>query len=520
MLPDRPTAARLALNRTTFGARDTDVAALERMGWDAWVDDQLSPPAGDDPQLAQFIDSQRLHYNYPEMTFGRKSWPALEEDRPLNYLKASVEQLYQLAKGPVGNYTFGEQGWPRLELNSAIFIRNAHSRFQLREVMVDFWLNHFSMSWQKSAYVATSLVSFDRDVVRPNAFGNFRTLLEAVARSPAMLVYLDNADSTAALPNENYARELMELHTMGESAYLGKVPAGPDSSSRGFTDLDILNAGRALSGWTIERTQIPGREESGRFTYYEGQHNRQAGVCLGFDLSKLQGEAQGRKVLDLVAYHPATPRFICTKICRRLFGDAPPEAVILRAVDAWNRHRESAAQIAHVLRAILLDGPEISTEPATKVRRPYERVMALWRATDAVVNADLYWGMFLGDLNDSPFVWPTPNGRPDVNSFWLNTFVNVTTWQYLRGAFDQASIKTSLRDQMPDEARASIVQTVDYWVGRIIGYALAPEAMQALYRYAGWGAAYPFPGQAWDPDEATLRNLVCAISVAPEFALR
>ncbi|MBL8644521.1 MAG: DUF1800 domain-containing protein [Rhodospirillaceae bacterium] len=520
MLADAPTPARIALNRTTFGARDFDVAQVERIGWAAWVEEQLAAPSGDDPHLAQFIASQRLHYNYPAMTFGTKSWAALEEDRPLNYLKADIELLYALAKGPVGNYTFGEQVWPRIEHCAAIFMRNTHSVFQLREFMADFWLNHFSMSHQKSAYVSTALVAFDRDVIRPNVFGNFRAMLEGVAKSPAMLVYLDNADSTASLPNENYARELMELHTMGEAAYLGKAPAGPESSSKGFTDADMLQAARALSGWTLERGQIFGRPETGRFTYNEGQHNTTAGQCLGFDLGTLKGEAQGRKVLDLVAYHPATPGFICTKICRRIFGDSPSIDVIERAKQAWIAHRESPDQIAHVLRAILLDGPEIGAGPAVKVRRPYERLVALWRATDTVVNASRYWSIILGDLNDAHFVWPTPNGRPDVNSFWLNTFVNITTWQYMRDIFAQLGIQTTFRAQTPPEALGSIIDTVDYWVGRIIGHALSPEAMQALYTYANWGASYGFGGAPWNPDEQTLRNIAAAIAMAPEFVLR
>lgn len=520
MLEEQSSFARIALNRTTFGARDIDVSAVQRDGWEAWVDQQLNPPSGDDPQLAQFIDSQRLHYNYPAMTFGSKSWPALEEDRPLNYLKASIEKLYQLAKGPAGDYTFGEQVWPFVELCSGIFIRNTHSKFQLREFMTDFWLNHFSMSWQKNSYVANSLVSFDRDVVRPNVFGNFRTLLEAVANSPAMLVYLDNVDSTKALPNENYARELMELHTMGERAYLGKAPVGPASSSKGFTDFDMLQAARALSGWTLERTQIPFVPESGRFRYYDGQHNTSAGMCLGYDLSTLQDEAQGRKVLDLVAYHPATPGFICAKICRRFFGDNPPQEIIERAKIAWIHNRRNADQIAQVIRAILVDGPENGQGPVEKIRRPYERLVALWRTTDTVVNASVYWNTILRDLSDSPFIWPTPNGRPDANSFWLNTFVNVTTWDYLKDIFYQSSLTTTLRNQTPNEALSSITATVDYWVGRMIGYALSPAAMKALYDYAGWGASRTSSGEAWNPTEEILRNIVVAIAMAPEFGVR
>ncbi|MSO97615.1 MAG: DUF1800 domain-containing protein [Rhodospirillaceae bacterium] len=524
MLDDKPSFARIALNRTTFGAREADVAGVERSGWTAWVEEQLRPPTGDDPQLAAYMASQRLHYKYPAGSYLDFKWPELDEFRPFTYLYANVEKLWRLARGVAENYSFGEQGWPRVEHCSAIFIRNAHSKFQLREFMTDFWINHFNIGRSKATFVENELVAFERDVIRPNVFGNFRQIIEGVTKSPAMLIYLDNADSTAALPNENYARELMELHTMGEGAYLGKVPLGPDSLSNGFTDADVLQAARALSGWTLEKGQIPFKDSTGNFTYYKPQHNTSAGICLGFDLSTLTADmAQGQKVLDLVAYHPATPIFVCTKICRRIFGDTPPEAVVTRAVQAWTKHRESPDQIAQVLRAILLEGPEVGTGPAVKVRRPYERLMALWRATDTIVNANLYWTTILGDLNDSPFVWPTPNGRPDVNSFWLNTFVNITTWQYMRDAFGQVAtsgLKVNLKDQTPVEAQSSIVATVDYWVGRMVGYSLSPDAMKALYSYASNGAGFGSASGPWSPNESDLQNMVIAIAAAPEFVLR
>ena len=519
MLEQQPSSARIALNRTTFGARDVDVALVEREGWGAWVDTQLSPPTGDDPALASFLASQTLHYQYPAMTYGTQKWDAVDEDRPLNYLKASVEKLWRLSRGPAEGYTFGDQVWPHIEQCSAIFIRNTHSRYQLREFMTDFWLNHFSMNHQKS-FTGNGLVAFERDVVRPNVFGNFRQMIEGVTKSSAMMIYLDNADSTAALPNENYARELMELHTMGEGAYLGKVPLGPDSAAKGFTDFDVLQAARALSGWTLEKGQIPFKESTGNFTYYPPQHNNSAGVCLGTDLSTLTGDmAQGQKVLDLVAFHPATAGFICTKICRRMFGDTPPANVVARAATVFRQHQNSPDQIARVLRAILLEGPEIGIGPAVKYRRPYERIVALWRTTDTVVNANIYWSTILGDVNDSPFVWPTPNGRPDVNSFWLNTFVNLTTWQYLQGIFGNLGLKTSLLPQMSEAAKQSAAATVEYWVGRMIGYDLAPDAIKALIEFIDHQAFLQLPS-GWKVDETMLRDLVTTIATAPEFTLR
>lgn len=515
---------RIALNRTTFGARDRDVEQVISSGWTAWVDAQLNPPSGDDPALASFIAAQRLHYSYPSMSFNGKTWAAVDEDRALNYLNTGIEKLYQLARGPVGDYTFGEQVWPHIEQCAGLFIRNTHSKFQLREVMADFWLNHFSMAQSKSAYIATALVAFERDVVRPNVFGNFRTLLEEVAKSPAMLVYLDNADSAADQPNENYARELMELHTLGASAYLGKVDATPATAVLGFTDDDIIQAARAFSGWTIEKGQRgpngTGQPNTGKFIYSSYQHNTNAGVYLGTDLRAYTADlAQGRKVLDLLAAHPATARFVCTKICRRLFGDTPPEAVIARATAAWIANADKPDQIGRVLRAILLDGTEIGEGPAVKVRRPYERVIAMMRATDSVVSASMTWHQFLRDVSDSPFAWPTPDGRPDTNAYWLNTYTHIATWGHLRDMFTQTAVKTTLVDQTPTSALASPTLLVEYWAGRLVGGMLGVGVLRALVQYAN-EAGFTYLRAGEKPSESLVQSIVTMIAQTPAFTVR
>ena len=138
-------------------------------------------------------------------------WPAVSERRPLQWLDKSGERLWAATANELWKMAGPEQLRPLDEEASALYIRNALSRYQLREVMTDFWLNHFSVSSAKDVQLVNALIVYDRDVIRPNVFGNFRTMLEAVATSVSMLKYLDNADSTSAHPNENYARELMEL---------------------------------------------------------------------------------------------------------------------------------------------------------------------------------------------------------------------------------------------------------------------------------------------------------------------
>ena len=341
-----------------------------------------------------------------------------------------------------------------------------------------------------------------------------------------MLMHLDNADSQANLPNENYARELMELHTMGRGAYLGKDASAAAKAGAvngvnvGFTDDDVLQVSRALSGWTLKRGQVTADMAvhfpySGEFVYNAPQHNPNAGRFLGVDLSGLNGDmAQGRKVLDIVAAHPATAAFICTKLCRRIFGDTPPQAAVDRAKTAWTTYIDKPDQLKRVMEAILLDAPEIGTGPEVKIRRPYERVIAMLRSIDAVVNADPYYGLALDSVNDTACTWPAPDGRPDTNAFWLNTYTQVTTWNFLGAILNQWSIGVSLMDQPPPSAMKSATLLVEYWVGRMLGYQLPADAMAALTDYvANHSSALS--------NESALRSAVVAmIAGSPQFALR
>ena len=530
-LPTAPTFERIALNRVTFGARLSDVDRLKQMGWKAWVEDQLRPPLGDDPELASFLDSQMMFIKYNGLAAakGIPGWPPVNQFRALTYLKQDVAQLWEVPRKIETAVAADEYDRIGKELNAATWIRNSRSTYQLREFMVDFWNNHFNVGRQADFYATAALPVYDLGVIRPRAFGNFHDLLTAVATSASMLRYLDNASSTAAHPNENYAREILELHTLGGPAYAGVGKPGakarkPGDIAPGFTDQDIIQASRALSGWTLEQGQDgPGGPLpfTGKFVFNPIQHNDDAGVFLGVDLGGFKGLDQGKAVLKIIAEHPATADFVCTKIARRMYGDGPPSSVIARGKRAWLAGRDQPDQIRRVLAAMLMDGDEIG-RPGTKLRRPYERVIAYVRTADVLLSAFPKADIALAPLGDGIYAWPTPEGRPDVDSQWLSGMVNLYSWNFITVLLEQDSFRTSLAAQTPEELRGSPAGLVEHWVNRMVGYALRPAAMDALVADAGapTGAVAALAGRDAQKAEAGMRRLSALIAAAPEFGQR
>lgn len=535
MLPSAADPLRIALNRVTFGARDTDVALAGNIGWAAWVEDQLNPSNGDDPALVTHLERQtmRIRYNAPAENDTRGQWQATDEMRALNYINAPTSALWNVTRNAGTTFSFSERTRIRQELAAATWIRNGHSRYQLREFMTDFWHNHFNIGKNENENATSLLPVFDR-MLRQNVFGNFRTLLEGTATSTSMLIYLDNWVSSATTPNENYAREIMELHTLGGGAYLGTanpatVPLGSNGVAVGFTDQDIIQASRALSGWTVQYGQrgdgTTTLANTGEFIFNPRQHNRQATTLLGVNVqSAISDTRQGQMLLNMLAYHPATAAFIVGKLATRIFGDKPPQSVIDRGVASWIAHQTAPDQIARVLRAMLIGGNEIRNEPPAKVRRPYERILAMARTTDMVFNAATFMTSLLDGLNDGLFAWPAPDGRPDDNAYWLATGSTIATWNLLFQVPNFAEFSTSsLTLQTPESALQSATAVVEYWVGRMVGRALAPEAMNALVLDQGGSNGVPVAvrtRQSAQRIETAHRRLVSLIATTEDFSLR
>jgi uncharacterized protein (DUF1800 family) len=273
------------------------------------------------------------------------------------------------------------------ELSAERLTRDIYSNAQLQEVMTDFWLNHFNVYLRKNEQMPYYLVSYERDTIRPHAMGKFEDLLEAVAHSPAMLIYLDNAQSigpdslaagrakmvNARRPNakrqapeglnENYARELMELHTVGVNG--------------GYTQADVTQVARVLTGWTVDRPQL-----GGEFQFNDNRHEPGTKKVMGAKI-KDGGETEGRELLHMLAMRPATAEFISRKLVIRFVSDDPPQALVDRMAKAY---MASGGDIPTVLKT-LFRSPEFwaAGDDSAKVKTPLEYVVSAVRASNANV---------------------------------------------------------------------------------------------------------------------------------------
>ena len=300
------------------------------------------------------------------------------------------------------------------DLQRAKILRAVYSDRQLYEMMVDFWENHFSIFANKDddRYLLTA---FDRETIRPFALVRFRDLLGATAHSPAMLYYLDNWRSSVPRPypakgdkpagtdggfNENYARELMELHTLGVDG--------------GYTQKDVQEVARCFSGWTIQKPN-----EQGLFLYRPGLHDDGEKIVLGHKILAGGGIADGERVLDILATHPSTAKFIATKLARRFISDDPPQSVIDRAAAVFLK---TDGSIRETLRAIITSPEFFSTSAyRAKTRSPFEYVAAAMRALNAETDGDRPVLDFIGRMGQPLFGRITPDGYSDRAEQWLSS---------------------------------------------------------------------------------------------------
>ena len=549
------------LSRLGFGPTISECASLIQMGLANYLEKQLHPDDAQDSIASQRLAAAVLHIEYKansqpdkkktaappkaeeEGFFGRLlgdhdkpetpmvSYAATNEDRPLTSLNKTVEELWPLSDND--NFLDGkERRRPAEEVRAATWIRAVHSQWQLRELMVDFWHNHFNVNAFSDQKISATFPLYDA-IMRRQCFGNFRAFLEEVAQSPAMLFYLNNAKSHASPANENYARELFELHTLGADHYYNslynrwrEVPGATEGRPIGYIDQDVYEAARAFTGWTIEDGSNTGRgtifPKTGRFVYFDGWHDNYQKRVLGteFDPNAAPME-DGRKVLDLIANHPGTAMFVCTKLCRRLVSDTPPPALVKRAADAWLGNAKAPDQIAQVLRTIIL-APEFAAPDAVKIKRPFEYAVSFLRATGAeVLPGDSLFGT-LTNAGQRQFEWPTPTGHPDTADFWLNSNSTLSGWN-LAVQMCNPGAKVAVVDlaaQTPAPVKTS-AQLITYWFERMTGRTPTAATQEKLMAFLPHPENPAFTPDIQNPNfRGPLVALVTSIAMLPEFAVR
>jgi uncharacterized protein (DUF1800 family) len=297
------------------------------------------------------------------------------------------------------------------DLNDGKFYRALYSNRQLQEELVDFWYNHFNVFLDKGAD-RFLVPSYEREAIRPNVLGTFRELLEATANSPAMMFYLDNWQSVAPEQvrrpngkkptrglNENYARELMELHTLGVDG--------------GYTQKDIIEVARCFTGWTLRPAQ------GGGFDYNDRVHDKGEKVVLGVTIPAGGGKADGEKVLDILATHPSTARFISKKLAQRFVADDPPPSLI----DQMSKTFLSTGGDIRAVMATMLSSKEFFSEGAyhSKVKTPFEMIVSALRATGAQVDFIFPLAQQITQLGQPLYRKLEPTGYSSANAEWVSS---------------------------------------------------------------------------------------------------
>jgi uncharacterized protein (DUF1800 family) len=435
-----PTAARVAdddarivraLNRLAYGPRPGDLERVRAMGLDKWTFLQLHPERIKDVEIAGRLAPLSTVGLSTHDLFVRYDIPpdAKKQAKELaaRMAGASDEEVKRARRDFVKKHAPEMEGPPRHvvdELQQAKLLRAVYSERQLEEVLVDFWMNHFNVFAQKGP-VKFMLGEYERETIRPRAFGKFEDLLLATAESPAMLFYLDNwlsADPDAVdhmRPfgramgpandirakrrrglNENYAREIMELHTLGVDG--------------GYTQRDVTEVARCFTGWTIRGL----REQKPRFEFDDRVHDYGPKVVLG-QILKGDGQDEGKKVIHMLATQPATARFIATKLARRFVSDDPPKALVDRAAETF---RKTDGDIRAVL-GTLVASPEFfaASSVEDKVKTPLEFVASALRASGARVDDATVVAKRVAAMGMPLYLQQPPTGYKDTAEAWVST---------------------------------------------------------------------------------------------------
>lgn len=445
-LTEREAAAHL-LSRFTYGATPGQVDEVVKIGLKKWFNQQLDGKLPDDSlnQLLSKYNDINLSNEEVARTFP-KTGQILRmavQDGMVN--KDSVKTDRPAYKAMLQNYMQQKGLKPEQELFRQFInqkmLRAAYSNNQLQEVMTDFWFNHFNVSISKND-CAQFIPAYERDVIRPNALGNFTDLLLATAKSPAMLYYLDNFSSAASNDqpkmraqmmqagnppkpkkvqglNENYAREVMELHTLGVDG--------------GYTQQDVTNAAKVLTGWTVfplgnnfqaikkadNNQDRPGFVHEGDFLFTPNRHDKSEKMVLGRNFGPDGGYQEGVDLLTMLAHQPATAKFISHKIAVRFVSDNPPQTLVDKMAATFLKKNGAIKEVLLTMVA----APEFWTASAIrqKTKSPFELTISAVRSLQAEIKQPYQLFNWISKMGEKKYYYLAPTGFPDKGQYWINT---------------------------------------------------------------------------------------------------
>jgi uncharacterized protein (DUF1800 family) len=523
-LTDRQAAAHL-LGRFTFGARPGQVDELVQMGLEQWFLQQLQADLPDTrlhtmlqayPSLT--LTNEQIVKTYPQggqllrmaIQEGAINKDAVQKDGANRRDYKNTLGAYMRQKG------YKPQGDLYRELINQKILRAAYTENQTREVLTSFWFNHFNVSLTNKG-CSHFVTAYERDVIRPNVLGEFETILLATAKSPAMLTYLDNFKSAAANPetltpaqkmlqqkqgqqfgkrrladttsqvnrkitaaknaqglNENYAREIMELHTLGVDG--------------GYTQSDVTQAARVLTGWTVMPMGKYGEAQAGKqlmarpgagaymkkqgfvlegdFLFAASKHDKGEKKVLGTTFPANGGYEEGARLIKLLAHHPATARFIATKLAVRFVSDAPSKKLIDKMAQTFLEKNGDISQVLITMAA----SPEFWSQESLreKTKSPFELAISSVRALDATILAPYQLSNWIAKMGENMYYYQAPTGFPDKGQYWINTgaLLNRMNFGLALAAQRIPGISINLaainRNREPESAEAALVTYSQY----------------------------------------------------------
>ena len=457
-----------ALNRLAYGPRAGEADRVAAIGVMRWIDRQLDPANVDDAALRE--RERRVEVlTYDRKALARIYAAALRERRERMRSAPGAADIMSVRVEPGPQVRLGRR--LARDVSDLVVVRAVFSERQLVEVMTDFWANHFNVFFGKG-FDRFLLPDYIENIIRPHVLDRFADLLSATAQSPAMLVYLDNWQSvaTGSKPprararrpvgiNENYARELLELHTVGVGG--------------GYTQQDVIDVARIFTGWSIR-----GPRQGGEFKFYSRAHDRGAKLVMGETYPAGRGMDEGFRLLASLADNPATARHVSRRLCQRFVSDQPSEQCVDTAVAAWQR---THGDIREVLRAIF-HGPDFwaPENVRAKIKSPLEFVVSAIRVLQADPDTAARLAQLVARLGQPLYMHVAPDGYPETQDDWVNSsaLLNRMNAALALGAGRVPGVIMNLDFTVPPNAsREQLIAAVDQ---QILGGTMTENTRQVI----------------------------------------